>query len=298
MFRRFSLLLPATTLVTATLFPSWSVAQVVPGFVEPKAGAGSTTTSSTAAQTSLGYGNSQGYGGSQGGVGSQGGSGSQTGGSQGVGAETVVCPGGCYGGGRIRNYCRGVYSGAGYYGFFRRYYGYPFYGPSYPVASQHYDFGCCSASGIVYRSGYGFHGAGGCGPGSALPLPDGSGGITSLQGTNAAGVPANAPVVPPTKEAPPSDNTAHLQLLVPEKAEVLIDDGKTTQTGTVREFVSPQLLPGKSFLYKLSIHYTDANGATIDEQHSIRVHANDRLRLDFTAPHQQQEVGARSVSEE
>src|SRR5262249_62150645 len=97
---------------------------------------------------------------------------------------------------------------------------------------------------------------------------------------------------PPTKAPPRPDNTAHLELLVPEKAEVLIDDGKTTRTGTVREFVSPPLAPGKNFTYKITIHYTDANGLRIDEEHSIRVHANDRLRMDFTSPRQHQEVAS------
>ncbi|HEY7426469.1 MAG TPA: TIGR03000 domain-containing protein, partial [Gemmataceae bacterium] len=209
----------------------------------------------------------------------------------GVDAATVVCPGGCYGGGRIRNYCHGVYSGAGYYGFFRRYYGYPFYGPSYPVASQRFDFGGCPLSGIVYSSGYGFHG-GLCAHGPVLPLYDGPEAAASRGGINSSGVPANAPAAPPAKEPPPPDNTAHLQLLVPEKAEVLIDDGKTTRTGTVREFVSPPLTPGKSFVYKVIVRYTDVNGTTTNDEHSIRVHANDRLRMDFTSPRPQQEVAS------
>src|SRR5436190_1216765 len=60
--------------------------------------------------------------------------------------------------------------------------------------------------------------------------------------------PAVASVGP--ENAPPPDNAAHLQLLVPESAQILFDGEPATQTGKVREFVSPALTPGKVYTYK------------------------------------------------
>jgi uncharacterized protein (TIGR03000 family) len=75
-----------------------------------------------------------------------------------------------------------------------------------------------------------------------------------------------------------------LQLVVPQNAEVLFDGGKTTQTGTTREFVSPKLSPGKLFDYTISVRYLDGNGKDVTDQRVIHVRANDWFRIDFTRP--------------
>jgi uncharacterized protein (TIGR03000 family) len=72
--------------------------------------------------------------------------------------------------------------------------------------------------------------------------------------------------------------------MVPENAEVQFDGGKTTQTGPVREFVSPPLTPGKVFDYTIVVHYTDANGKVVTDRRVIHVRANDWFRIDFTRP--------------
>jgi uncharacterized protein (TIGR03000 family) len=174
-------------------------------------------------------------------------------------AATIVCPGGCYGG--FHPFTCRAYAGAGYYGFFRRYYGYPFYGPSYRSEPMNSELGYGLVNGLVYRSGsYGY--------------------TASPTGMNTPGSSDAAPATNPTRAA----NTAYLQLIVPRNAEVLVDGGKTTQTGTLREFVSPPLDPDKSFTYTIAVHGTDSNGKTIEENRSIRVRANDQLRIDFTRP--------------
>lgn len=201
------------------------------------------------------------------------GAGSQTAGSQygstdqAVGAATVVCPGGCHGG--FHPFTCRAYAGAGYYGFFRRYYGYPFYGPSYRSGCMNSDLGYGLANGLVYRSGdYGYAGAA-ADMNPSLPATD-------------------APATNPTRSA----NAAYLQLIVPRNAEVLVDGGKTTQQGSIREFVSPPLDPEKSFTYTIAVHDTDANGKPIEENRSIRVHANDQLRIDFTQPAPAQQLSS------
>ncbi|MGH7225014.1 MAG: TIGR03000 domain-containing protein, partial [Gemmataceae bacterium] len=78
----------------------------------------------------------------------------------------------------------------------------------------------------------------------------------------------------------PAANTALLQILVPENAEVLVEGSKTTTIGTVRDFISPPLTPGKNMTYAITVRYPDAGGKTVEETHSIRVRANDQLRID------------------
>jgi len=102
-----------------------------------------------------------------------------------------------------------------------------------------------------------------------------------------AGTPASAAGTPepPLAQTPPRpDNAAHLQLLVPTNAEVLFDGGKTTQTGAIREFVSPPLTSGKVFDYAITVRYFNADGKGITDRRLIHVRANDWFRLDFTHP--------------
>jgi uncharacterized protein (TIGR03000 family) len=92
-------------------------------------------------------------------------------------------------------------------------------------------------------------------------------------------------VAPPTTgERPPPDEALHLQLTVPENAEVIIDGVKTTGTGTTREFVSPPLSQGSRYTYKVTVRHMDANGKTVDDVRDIRFQANDWFSIDFTRP--------------
>jgi uncharacterized protein (TIGR03000 family) len=198
------------------------------------------------------------------------------------GVFEVVCPAGCYGA-AFHVFGRRAFGGAGYYGPLRRYWGYGSYGPNYnmgPVGPQ-YGAGCPMLYAATYRGHKFFkHGGGDCYPagmefGSA---PAGAGG-------NPAGQPAVGKGSPPAEERPaPAPNAAHLQLLVPENAEVLVDGGKTTTTGAIRDFVSPPLDPGKNMRYTIVVRYKDADGKTVEESHVVRFRANDRLRIDCTKP--------------
>ncbi len=89
---------------------------------------------------------------------------------------------------------------------------------------------------------------------------------------------------PQQQTPPPPDHAAHLQLLVPENAEVLFNGTRTTQTGTTREFVSPTLPAGKQFDYTIAVRSIDANGKVIVDERVIHVRANDWFQVDFTRP--------------
>jgi uncharacterized protein (TIGR03000 family) len=206
----------------------------------------------------------------------------------------VVCPAGCYGGGFHWFGCR-AYAGPGYYGFFRRYWAYGTYGPNYNLYTTGLPYGIPSFTQYqaiprghkFFKHRDGSCLAGGPGPGA---LPDGVGGpgvspVSGPGGTNPPTLPAKDRATPPTEKAsPPTDNTAHLQLLVPENAEVVVDGAKTAATGTVREFVSPSLPPGKRMIYTVVVRYVGADGKPIEESHEVRVRAHDRLRIDCTQP--------------
>ena len=130
-----------------------------------------------------------------------------------------------------------------------------------PFRAMSTDLGYGLGNGLVYRSG-----------GSRYAPPPA--GVTLSSSASDAS----------TTPSPQSDNAAHLQLVVPANAEVLVDGGKTTQTGTIREFVSPPLSAEKTFTYQIAVRGTDAHGKTIDDQRTVRIHANDSLRIDFTQP--------------
>lgn len=190
------------------------------------------------------------------------------------GPGVVVCPGGCYGGAHPFG-CRG-YGGPGYYGFFRRYWAYGFYGPNYHV----FD-----GSGLVdYHSGFAMvYSPSGSGPG-IVPIPPAP--SESAAAGRGAGAPAEkAPAgKAPAEKAPAPDNAAHLLLIVPENAEVTFNGEKTRRTGPEREFVSPRLAPGQSFTYEVVVRSTDAKGKAVTNKRTLRVRANDRYRVDFTRP--------------
>lgn len=220
----------------------------------------------------------------------------------------VVCPAMCYGGAFHVCGNRG-YGGAGYYGPFRRLWGYGTYGPNFNIGPDNsLQYGL--VGGVIYqaqRKGKGLckhghdcatcrcpHGKRGGSAAAAYETPGQiglSGGASPSGAQQLDGVIPQAPPRPPEKLPQPTPNAAHLQLLVPENAEVLVEGQKTTTTGTVREFDSPPLPPGKNMIYAITVRYPDASGKPIEQTHSIRVRANDQLRIDCTHPSAAQAAG-------
>jgi uncharacterized protein (TIGR03000 family) len=79
------------------------------------------------------------------------------------------------------------------------------------------------------------------------------------------------------------DNTAHIQMKVRADAEVWFDGVKTSQSGAMREFVSPPLDPAKKFGYQVRARWTD-NGITVEQTRKVNVYANAWTAIDFTRP--------------
>jgi len=82
---------------------------------------------------------------------------------------------------------------------------------------------------------------------------------------------------------PASDNRAHIALRVPADAKVWFDGQATTQTGTLRQYDSPPLPPGKKFVYEVRARWMK-DGKPIEEKRRIKVQARDWLRFDLTQP--------------
>jgi uncharacterized protein (TIGR03000 family) len=158
-------------------------------------------------------------------------------------------------------YHGGYYHGGYYYGPYHHYgYG-PYYGFGIGIGFYGYPYG-------AYAPYYGVYGY--APPTVVVSPPDGYASPTP---------PSTTPQNPPQR-----DNAAHLQLMVPENAEVWVDGAPTKQTGTVREFTSPPLELGKSYTYMISVRYRGANGQPVNDTRPIHVRANDWFSIDFTRP--------------
>jgi uncharacterized protein (TIGR03000 family) len=80
---------------------------------------------------------------------------------------------------------------------------------------------------------------------------------------------------------PPVDvNAATIRMSVPTGAQVWFDGAATTQTGAVREFVSPSLTPGSEYLYHVRVQWAE-NGKTVERNRDVTVHSGDRIHLNI-----------------
>jgi uncharacterized protein (TIGR03000 family) len=86
-----------------------------------------------------------------------------------------------------------------------------------------------------------------------------------------------------------ADNTAHIRMKLPANAEVWFEGVKTSQTGPVRDFVSPPLDSGKSFDYQIRVRWTE-NGQPVEQQRTVTVRANGWTVVDCTSPAPGQEM--------
>lgn len=100
--------------------------------------------------------------------------------------------------------------------------------------------------------------------------------LASFSVVTAALLAANSPA------ARAADRTAqrpvHIEMTVPADAQVWFDGFKTTMQGSFRNFESPPVTAGHSYVYKLQVR-SAATG--LNETKSISVRAGDRVTVDF-----------------
>jgi uncharacterized protein (TIGR03000 family) len=146
-------------------------------------------------------------------------------------------------------------------GFFPGYYSnaYPSYGyyPSYSYYPP-YDLEYGSAPDLGYFDSYG---------GVA---PSDSGGYQALEPPS---------TVSPDTASAQADPTAHVTVRVPANAELWFNGSTTTSAGSVREFQSPPLGPGR-YTYEIRAHWTE-NGRDITQTQKVAVSPGAHLTVDF-----------------
>jgi len=187
--------------------------------------------------------------------------------------------GGAHGGGRS-GYSGGHYGGhsGGYYGGGRGYYGgyggyglgYGGYGLGYGLLGG-YGLGGLGYGGYGgYGNGYGY-GGGGYGYG----YPDYNGGYNPGYYDN------DSYGIPPYPA--PAQQPAHLTVTVPANADVYFNGIKTQETGTVRRFVTPPLVPG-NYQYDIRATWME-NGQQQTQERQVTVHPGEDVAVNFrTAP--------------
>jgi uncharacterized protein (TIGR03000 family) len=149
---------------------------------------------------------------------------------------------------------RGYYPGY-YYGY------YPFYGSYYYPSYGYYP---------PYDLGYG----------SAPDLGnlDSYGGVAPSYSSGYQGFQPPSTVNPNTATAQP-DLTAHVTVIVPADAELWVDGSKTTSRGSVREFQSPPLEPGR-YAYDFRAHWME-NGREMTQTQTVAVSPGAHITVDF-----------------
>jgi uncharacterized protein (TIGR03000 family) len=82
---------------------------------------------------------------------------------------------------------------------------------------------------------------------------------------------------------PSSGNSASIELYLPNNsAEVWFNDLKTQQTGQKREYVTPDLEPGKSFTYQVRAKWVE-DGKEYDQTRTVTVRAGAQIVFAFYA---------------
>jgi uncharacterized protein (TIGR03000 family) len=70
---------------------------------------------------------------------------------------------------------------------------------------------------------------------------------------------------------------------VPSDAQIWFDGDKTSQTGSFRQFVSPQLEPDKTYTYQIRAKWIK-DGGSVEQTRTVAVRAGQHVGVDFLAP--------------
>jgi uncharacterized protein (TIGR03000 family) len=159
------------------------------------------------------------------------------------------------------------YPSYGYGGRYGSYYapGYSYYSPGYAYSgttpyAYNYPY---TAQGSVVTPTYAY-------PPATYAYPP------ATTGTSTVTQSLYRPAMPP--------NAARLTVLLPAAdAQVWIQGTQMTETGAMREFVSPSLTPGENFTYEVRAVWNQG-GQQMDQTRSVRVRANEASVADFRVP--------------
>jgi uncharacterized protein (TIGR03000 family) len=80
---------------------------------------------------------------------------------------------------------------------------------------------------------------------------------------------------------PPAGNQpVHMKFVVPADAQIWLNDALTTMQGPVRQFLSPPVKPGQSYIYTVRVRW-QRYGQIIDQKRDIAVKAGDFVDVNF-----------------
>jgi uncharacterized protein (TIGR03000 family) len=80
----------------------------------------------------------------------------------------------------------------------------------------------------------------------------------------------------------PADTSAQIEVKVPQTAEVWFDGEKTTQTGSLRRFLTPPLTAGAKYSYEVRVVWKDGAGE-LTETRRLSFSAGETLSAVFPA---------------
>jgi uncharacterized protein (TIGR03000 family) len=80
---------------------------------------------------------------------------------------------------------------------------------------------------------------------------------------------------------PTAADVAYIHVRVPADAVLWLNGERMSGTGTERRFVSPPLVPGKSYTYEVRARWSE-NGRPIERVRHVTVLANETTTVDFT----------------
>jgi uncharacterized protein (TIGR03000 family) len=92
-----------------------------------------------------------------------------------------------------------------------------------------------------------------------------------------------APVAAPASGLTRTDESANVEVTVPDGAELWFDGKKTAQTGTHRLFTTPVLEKGNSYHYEVRARWM-RDGQRIEETQRVPVSAGARVSVVFPTP--------------
>ena len=77
---------------------------------------------------------------------------------------------------------------------------------------------------------------------------------------------------------------AYIRVRVPANAELWMNKEKRTQTGTVREFVTPALDPDHIYVYNVKARWTEEGGISVEKTLRVRTISGTRVTVNFARP--------------
>jgi len=168
------------------------------------------------------------------------------------------------GGGSWQNGANGWRGGYGGYGYGGRGYGYGSYGWGYP------DYGYNNWNPQYY------------GPGAESTFgyanqPDYYSNEATPEYADFASGPGNRTY---GNLATEDINAVRFNVRVPANAEVMFEGEKTTQTGAMRQYISPPLTPGGNYTYDIRASWME-NGRQVSRTRHVPVRAGEVVRVDF-----------------